>query len=70
LGYEKHDPAGQHQGNRVTEKAEQTLQEDFGQLELETPRDRQPRFQPKIVRKRQTRWNGLDDKVVSWSEVC
>ncbi len=60
LGYEKHDPAGQHQGNR-NGKSRETLQGDFRELELERPRDRQPTFEPKIVRKRQTRWTGFDD---------
>jgi putative transposase len=34
-------------------------------LELETPRDRQANFEPKIVGKRQTRWTGFDDKIIS-----
>src|SRR5215470_2816078 len=62
LGYEKHDPAGQQQGNPRNGKSRKTLQGDFGELELETPRDRQATFEPKIVRKRQTRWTGFDDK--------
>ena len=38
---------------------------DFGELELETPRDRQASFEPKIVAKGQTRWTGFDDKIIS-----
>ena len=34
-------------------------------MELETPRDRQASFEPKIVGKRQTRWTGFDDKIIS-----
>ena len=41
------------------------MQGDFGELELETPRDRQATFDPKIVAKRQPRWTGFDDKVIS-----
>jgi transposase-like protein len=41
------------------------LQGEFGELELETPRDRQATFEPKIVRKRQPRWTGFDDKILS-----
>jgi len=37
LGYEKHDPAGQHQGNPRNGKKRKTLQGDFGELELKTP---------------------------------
>jgi putative transposase len=65
LGYEKHDPLGQHQGNPRNGKSRKTLQGEFGKLELETPRDRQASFEPKIVRKRQTRWRGFDDKIIS-----
>ena len=65
LGYEKHDPAGHHRGNTRNGKSQKTLQGDFGELELETPRDRQATFDPKIVAKRQTRWTGFDDKIIS-----
>ena len=65
LGYEKHDPAGHHRGNTRNGKSQKTLQGDFGELELETPRDRQATFDPKIVAKGQTRWTGFDDKIIS-----
>lgn len=39
LGYEKHEPTGQHQGNLRNGKSRKTLKGDFGELELETPRD-------------------------------
>jgi putative transposase len=65
LGYEKHDPAGHHQGNPRNGKSRKTLRGDFGELELETPRDRQATFEPKIVGKRQTLWTGFDDKILS-----
>src|SRR5712692_6242784 len=65
LGYEKHDPAGQHSGNTRNGKNRKTLKGDFGELELETPRDRQSTFEPQIVSKRQTRWTGFDDKIIS-----
>ena len=65
LGYEKHDPVGHHRGNSRNGKSQKTLKGDFGELELETPRDRQATFEPKIVAKRQTRWTGFDDKIIS-----
>jgi len=65
LGYEKHDPAGHHRGNTRNGKSQKTLKGDFGELELETPRDRQATFEPKIVAKGQTRWTGFDDKIIS-----
>ena len=38
---------------------------EFGELELETPRDRKATFDPKIVAKGQTHWAGFDDKIIS-----
>ena len=65
LGYEKHDPAGHHRGNTRNGKSHKNLKGDFGELELETPRDRQATFDPKIVAKGQTRWTGFDNKIIS-----
>jgi len=65
LGYEKHDPAGQHSGNSRNGKSQKKLKGDFGEIELETPRDRNGSFGPKIVAKNQTRWTGFDDKILS-----
>src|SRR6266567_3258264 len=65
LGFEKHDPAGHHSGNSRNVSGRKALKGDFGELELETPRDRQASFEPKIVAKGQTRFTGFDDKIVS-----
>src|ERR1700745_4312883 len=65
LGYEKHDPAGQHSGNSRNGSGRKVLKGDFGELELETPRDRQGSFEPKIVAKGQSRFTGFDDKIIS-----
>jgi len=65
LGYEKHDPVGQGSGNSRNGKSSKKLKGDFGELELETPRDRNGSFEPKIVAKGQTRFTGFDDKILS-----
>jgi putative transposase len=65
LGYEKHDPVGQGSGNSRNGKASKKLKGEFGELELETPRDRNGTFEPKIVAKHQTRFTGFDDKILS-----
>src|ERR1700681_46688 len=65
LGYVKHDPPGHHRGNARNGKSPKTLKGDFGELDLETPRDRKATFDPKIVAKGQTRWTGFDDKIIS-----
>jgi putative transposase len=65
LGYAKHDPAGDHSGNSRNGVTRKTLKGDFGEVNLETPRDRNGEFEPQIVRKNQTRWTGFDDKILS-----
>ena len=65
LGYEKHDPAGHNSGNSRNGVTHKTLKGDFGAVDLETPRDRNGEFEPRIVKKRQSRWTGFDDKILS-----
>ena len=65
LGYAKHDQAGNNSGNSRNGKTTKALKGDFGELPLETPRDRNGTFEPKIVAKGQTRFTGFDDKIVS-----
>ena len=65
LGYEKHDPAGNNSGNSRNGATTKTLKGDFGEMPLETPRDRNGSFEPKIIGKGQTRFTGFDDKIIS-----
>ena len=65
LGYEKHDPVGHGSGNSRNGKSSKKLKGDFGAIDLETPRDRNGSFEPKIVAKGQTRFSGFDDKILS-----
>src|ERR1700693_3778925 len=64
LGYEKHDPAGNNSGNSRNGGTTKTLKGDFGEMPLETPRDRNGSYEPKIIGKSQTRFNGFDDKII------
>ncbi|GAC1692821.1 MAG: hypothetical protein NVS9B5_35170 [Terriglobales bacterium] len=54
---------GHHSGNTRNGISRKALEGDFGELELETPRDRNASFEPKIVAKGQTRFTGFDDKI-------
>ena len=65
LGYERHDPAGNNSGNSRNGTSGKTVKGDFGQLELEVPRDRASTFEPQILPKHQTRFTGFDDKIIS-----
>ena len=65
LGYEPHDAAGDNSGNSRNGKSRKTLKGDFGNLPIDVPRDRDASFDPKIVPKGQTRFDGFDDKILS-----
>src|SRR5271167_1964536 len=65
LGYEKHDPVGNNSGNSRNGATTKTLKGDFGEVLLETPRDRTGSYEPKIIGKGQTRFTGFDDKIIS-----
>ena len=54
-------PASANVRNGSTPK---TLQTDLGPVRIRTPRDRDASFAPQLVRKRQTRLAGLDDRVL------
>ena len=65
LGYEKHDPAGYGSGNSRNGTTEKTLKGKSGEIRIEVPRDRQGSFEPQIVEKHQTRFDGFDEKILS-----
>src|SRR5271156_5435947 len=65
LGYAKHGQAGNNSGNSRNGKTTKALKGDFGEMPLETPRDRNGTFDPKIIGKGQTRFTGFDDKIIS-----
>jgi putative transposase len=65
LGYEKHDPAGYNSGNSRNGTSAKTVKGEFGEVVVETPRERNGSFEPQILPKGQTRFDGFDDKIVS-----
>ena len=61
LGYSKHQPkVGTNSRNGSMSK---TVQTEDGPLAIETPRDRDSTFEPRIIQKRQTRLPTLDSKI-------
>jgi putative transposase len=65
LGYPRNGSATNPEGNRRNGSYNKKLKADFGEVSIEVPRDRQGSFEPQMVSKHQTRWNGLDNKIVS-----
>lgn len=65
LGYTKHDVSGRNKGNSRNGYTSKRLKGDHGEIELQTPRDRQSTFEPQLVKKGQTRVTGMDDQILS-----
>jgi len=65
LGYKKNDPQGRGSGNSRNGTSRKKLKGDFGEVEIEVPRDREGEFEPKIVGRHQRRFDGFDDKILS-----
>src|SRR6478609_10174903 len=65
LGYQKGDPAGRGSGNSRNGTSSKTLLTEDGEVEIAVPRDRGGTFEPKLVAKGQTRFDGFDDKILS-----
>lgn len=65
LGYEKNDPVGHYSGNSRNGYSVKQLKGNHGEIELQTPRDRNGSFEPQLVKKGQTRISGMDDQILS-----
>ena len=65
LGHERHEAVANASGNTRNGKSKKTLKGEFGELPIEVPRDRHGSFEPQLIPKHQTRWNGFHDKIIS-----
>src|SRR5258708_22177674 len=65
LGYEKGDPAGRGSGNSRNGSSSKTLLADDGTVEIAAPRARAGSFEPQLIGKGQTRFDGFDEKILS-----
>ena len=64
LGYDKNDTTGHHSGNSRNGFSSKTLKGTHGEIELQTPRDRNGVFEPQLVKKGQSRITGMDDQIL------
>jgi putative transposase len=65
LGYEAHQEPPGGAGNTRNGSTPKSLTTEHGPVEIRTPRDRQGTFEPRIVRKRQRRFEGFDEKILA-----
>lgn len=63
LGYDRHQASdAENSRNGYSSKI---LKTEDGQFEISTPRDRNGSFEPQLVKKHQTRFTSMDDKILS-----
>ncbi len=65
LGHERNEAVANSSANTRSGKSKKTLRADFSELPIEVSRDRHGSFQPQLISKHQTRWAGVDDKIIS-----
>lgn len=65
LGYDKNDPVGHHSGNSRNGYSVKKLKGEHGEIDLQTPRDRNCSFDPQLIKKGQTRITGMDEQILS-----
>jgi putative transposase len=67
LGYEKYAPRGDQSGNSRNGTTPKTLRGQRGQVQIDGPRDSNSEFEPQLIKKNPTRFDGLDEKIIA---VC
>jgi putative transposase len=65
LEEEKKEQDEQRPKNRRNGHSKKIIKGEFGEAQIAVPRDRNGEFEPLIVPKGQTRFNGFDDKILS-----
>jgi len=65
LGYDKGAAPRGRAGNTRNGASSKTLRTELGDVDIEVPRDRDGSFEPQLVKKRQTRLEGFDAKILA-----
>ncbi|GAB6084777.1 IS256 family transposase [Alkaliphilus crotonatoxidans] len=65
LGYSKYDFKNKDTDNARNGKRSKKVRSDYGEVEIEVPRDRIGEFEPTIVKKNQRDVSSIDDQVIS-----
>ena len=62
LGYSRHEQSTKD--NYRNGYSPKTIRTEDGEVDLDTPRDRDASFEPQLVKKNQTRFTSMDDKIL------
>ena len=65
LGYEKNQKGGLLTDNKRNGHSSKTLKSQYGEFQIDVPRDRNGEFEPKLIPKYQRDISGIEEKVIS-----
>lgn len=65
LGYAKNSVLGNNSGNSRNGYGKKTISSDYGDCAIAVPRDRNGEFEPKVIEKRQTRTDEIEQKIMA-----
>lgn len=65
LGYEKNDADNKDTDNSRNGYSRKTLRSEYGEVDINIPRDRKGEFEPQIVKKNQTDISGIENQIIS-----
>jgi len=65
LGYEKNDVQNKRTSNRRNGHSTKTVRSEFGEIDIQIPRDREGEHDPLIVKKHQKNVTGIEDQVLA-----
>ncbi|MCM3274344.1 IS256 family transposase [Paenibacillus elgii] len=65
LGYEKHDVKNKQTRNSRNGYSKKTVTSEYGDVEIEVPRDRLGEFEPVVVKKNQTNVTGIEEQIIA-----
>jgi putative transposase len=65
LGYSKHETKDKLTTNSRNGKSKKTIRSEYGEQEIEVPRDRQGEFDPIVVKKHQSNVVGIEDQIIA-----
>jgi putative transposase len=65
LGYDKHYTKNKQTSNSRNGKSKKTITSEYGDQEIQVPRNRQGEFGPIVVKKHQSNVTGIEDQIIA-----
>ncbi len=60
-----HDAKNKSTTNSRNGKSKKTITSEYGEMEIQVPRDRNGEFEPMIVKKHQSNVTGIEDQIIA-----